>query len=128
MVARPKTENSYSGSSITVLEGLEAVRKRPGMYIGSTGERGLHHMVWEVVDNGVDEALAGFADTVEVTKRTGEGVPAAEVESCMRALIEDWSFDDRQPPDARTVELHFTLTPAMRTATTGGAQPSSEPR
>lgn len=71
---------------------------------------------------------AGFADTVEVTKRTWDGVPAAEVESCMRALIEDWSFDDRQSPDARTVELHFTLTPAMRTATTGGAQPSSEPR
>lgn len=66
---------------------------------------------------------AGYADTVEVTKRTWDGVPAAEVESCMRALIEDWSFDDRQPKDARTVELHFTLTPAMRTATTDGAQP-----
>lgn len=71
---------------------------------------------------------AGFADTVEVIKRTWDGVPAAEVESCMRALIEDWSFDDRQPHDTRTVELHFTLTPAMRTATTDGAQPSSQPR
>jgi len=71
---------------------------------------------------------AGFADTVEVTKRTWDGVPAAEVESCMRALIEDWSFDDRQPPDSRTVELHFTLTPAMRTAATDGAQSSSQPR
>ena len=71
---------------------------------------------------------AGFADTVEVTKRTWDGVPAAEVESCMRALIEDWSFDDRQPPNARTVELHFSLTPAMRTATTDGFQPSSQPR
>jgi hypothetical protein len=64
----------------------------------------------------VSLSSAGLADTVEVTKRTWDGVPAAEVESCMRALIEDWSFDDRQPPDARTVELHFTLTPAMRTA------------
>lgn len=77
----------------------------------------------------VNVSDAGAADTVEVTKRTWDGVAAAEVESCMRALIEDWSFDDRQPSDAKTVELHFTLTPAMRTAATDGATvQSSQPR
>ncbi|MFI3283568.1 MAG: DNA topoisomerase (ATP-hydrolyzing) subunit B [Erysipelotrichaceae bacterium] len=62
-----KVDHSYTADDIQVLEGLEAVRKRPGMYIGSTGEKGLHHLVWEIVDNSVDEALAGFASKITIT-------------------------------------------------------------
>ncbi|MDD7921330.1 DNA topoisomerase (ATP-hydrolyzing) subunit B [Actinomycetospora callitridis] len=110
--AQKKNNGDYSASSITVLEGLEAVRKRPGMYIGSTGERGLHHLIWEAVDNSVDEAMAGYASSVSVTLQAdggiavvddGRGIPVDEhpvekkpaVEMVMTMLHAGGKFDDK---------------------------------
>ncbi len=102
-MAAPKQQpGDYNASSITVLEGLEAVRKRPGMYIGSTGERGLHQLVWEVVDNSVDEALAGYCDTIEVTLLADGGV---RVVDNGRGIPVDMHKVEKRP----TVEVVMTM-------------------
>jgi len=98
--------HEYNAESIKVLGGMEAVRKRPAMYIGSTGELGLHHLVYEVVDNSVDEALAGFADKVEVTIHIDNSITV--VDNGRGIPVDDMVIDDEKVPAAQVVmtKLH----------------------
>ena len=92
-----ETNTEYGADQIQILEGLEAVRKRPGMYIASTSSKGLHHLVWEIVDNGIDEAMAGYASTVTVTidennavtvEDDGRGMPTGKNSKTGKSTIE----------------------------------------
>lgn len=100
---KAKQPGEYGADSIQILEGLEAVRKRPGMYIGSTGPRGLHHLVYEIVDNSVDEALAGYADTIYVTMLADGGVRV--VDNGRGIPVDPHSSD----PNKSTVEVVLTI-------------------
>ncbi|MDO9443974.1 MAG: ATP-binding protein, partial [Dehalococcoidia bacterium] len=92
-----KGASTYTADNIQVLEGLEAVRRRPGMYIGSTDQRGLHHLVYEIVDNSIDEAMAGYCDRIVITieptghvevRDNGRGIPVGKVAKTGLSAVE----------------------------------------
>ena len=101
-------QKQYTADQIQVLEGLEPVRKRPGMYIGSTGVEGLHHLVWEIVDNGIDEALAGYATHVEVEMLdpTGVVIEKWQLQGTMATKV---SFGDLAMDDDGIAEITVSL-------------------